>query len=722
MKWQWVVLVLPLLGCVKTATEPKFAIRDEPIMGSFAVTWEPGDVRQALDTGINLFFCYDRRAGGRLLDPENEMGAMIRQAGAKVMYNLCFAGGFYLAEDVSPDATEIQLAQVVSMRDPGVFWIGDEAVRYEKCVKGRLIGCKRGWQNTKPAPHPRGEYVIREAILRKALLAVKDSPNLWGFWIMDDRKGNQRNALRNMYRLIKKWDVDENGKPNSHVVVAGMSNTRALTNFDAGVCDMIGVYIYPGHRCVYKTWETADELTRMLPIVEERSPGTPFMGIYQAFTGPRYNPKPSALQLRKQILDFAHFGASAYMAYSWRMIPDKTSGKERGTLRNLPDLREEVKRVVQDLRTGAIPVGRPRPDVTERKLGTPDLTTLTPLLVCADLDKAPQARPGVTDELASGPDGSRWLHMRFDQYKKGGSEWPSIRLGKELLRNPGNVPTAGWLVADVHNYEKADSEIGFTLRDSRQKPWWSQYFPLPANTTTKLYAPLSEMRGIFDVSDLSLITVLKRRPPVPTHLALRGLYLAPLQTASVPGAQWPCVTGSPTIDGNPDDPCWEKAKPVTLQDSRLSLPPIRPVSVRIAAHNGMLSLRVTSDVSGDPPRCSQDQTSTHWTVTDDTVEVLLTARDGRSHSRSLHDARGRMQCYTKGPDRPGEKTRAASTVRDGQWQLEIAIDTRPFASAGREFGLSVRRHDMQTGTLIWPKDLTVPIGVEAVGKLVLPAD
>ena len=48
----------------------------------------------------------------------------------------------------------------------------------------------------------------------------------------------------------------------------------------------------------------------MLPVMEERSPGIPFMGIFQAFTGPRYCPKPTALQMRKQIYDFAHFGAS----------------------------------------------------------------------------------------------------------------------------------------------------------------------------------------------------------------------------------------------------------------------------------------------------------------------------------------------------------------------------------------------------------------------------
>lgn len=714
MTQRWIAALCLCLSAAALGA-PKFTIHGQPIMGSFAVTWAPEDVRQALGSGINLFFCYDRRAGGRLLSPEHEAGAMIHRAGAKAMGNLCWApAGYRLGEDATATATEVQLVGPLNLRDPGMFWMGDEAVRYQKCVKGRLLACQRGADGTTPAPHPRGEYIVRPDQLVKAVLATKDMPNLWGYWIVDDKKGNQRAALRNVYRLIKQHDVGKDGRPLNHVVVAGMASESSLTNFDAGVCDMVGIYTYPGHRGAYRTDQTARRMTRMLPIMEERSPGIPFMGIYQAFTGPRYQPKPTRVQLRKQIEDFAHFGASAFMAYSWRMIPDRETGKDRGTLRNLPDLRAEVEAVIADMRSGKLVLDRPRPRYAPRPEGKPDVTQLEPLLSFHASPDAHVPRPGGPDaQPQPGPDGSTWLHLRFAQYNEGKSQWPSVRFEARHMTHRPALSTAGWLVAQVHNYQDADSEIGFSIRDSRGSPWWARYYPLlPATTTTYVSVPLAEVRGLIDLADLPSITALMRRPPVATHLAIRGLYLAPAQFAVVSNAAYPCHTGGPAIDGSAADACWQQAKKVALEDSALDAAPVRPVTFRAVRAGKRLSFLFQAQLLGEEPRCAKDDSDRAWPVLDDTIQLLLAGPKQERWVRIVFNATGRRRVTPVGM---AAEPQIACSVANGVWTAEVGIDVGDAPAPQAAWGLQVQRHDTQTGHLVWPKAPGLPVGVEPLG-------
>lgn len=701
------------------ADSPRFQIDGDPVYGSFAVTWQADELRDALETGINLVYCYDLKASAQLLDPATELGSIVQAHKAKVMANLCSgAGGKHLVEDIDASATAIQLNFRGGREGPGTFWLGDEAVRFETCAAGRLEGCTRGWAGTEAGAHARGLYVVHEEPLRDEVLKIKDSPNLWGYWTMDDKKGNQRDALRNVYRVIKQHDRGGDGTPNPHVVVAGMPNEDALSNFDAGVCDLAGIYIYPSRRGAYDTALAPQTLKRMLPLMEQRAPGTPFMGIYQAFTGEKYTPKPTRVQVRKQIQDFAHFGASAFMAYSWRMVRDF------GTLRNLPDLREEVRLIGTDLRSGRMQLDRARPSHPERPEAVPELSQLTTVATFGgEAVSRCSGGPGVTFEHDSGPGGGDWLHLRFEAYTGGEApQWPSVRLGAPGVIRLTDWSSAGWLVAVVHNPMAEESEIGLTVRDVRGTPWWARYFPLPAGKTTPVYADLQTVRRLVDVSGVDVCTLLMRRPDVATHLLVRGLYLAPVQFARVEGVALECAPfdDAPTLDGDLADACWRDVPVANLLDEQLNLPPLQPVTVRVGRRGATLYLAVESTVRHPEDLCISEQAAAAWEAVDDTIEVFLRNPLTGDALKHVVSAGGRTKTYRLGLNRQTavDGIRTGSAVRDSVWTVETEIGAQALG-AGQAGGmeLNVRRRDRQLGPLIWAKGDRLPPGLEPMGVL-----
>jgi len=708
--------------CATVTADPfRFVINHQPIFGSFAYTWDPEDLRQALDTGMNLVFCYDRRAGAKLLDPHTEMGALLLARGAKVMSNMGFAaGGKYLAEDVDAVATEIQLNFRSDREGPGTFWLGKEAVRFKRCRAGRLLGCERGWANTTPTAHRRGLFVVHEEPLREEILRRKDSPNLWGYWIMDDKKGNQLDALRNAYRIIKETDVDANGQPNPHVIVAGMANPEALANFGAGVCDLVGIYIYPSKRGAFDCTLAATRLKQMLPSIEGRSAGTPFMGIYQAFTGGHFTPKPTPLQVRKQVLDFCHFGASALMAYSWRMI------RGHKALRDLPELRQEVRRIGDAFRAGRIKLDRPTPSYPERRAGPLDALGLVPVLTFrSTATPRLSARPGVSIKYERGPDRGCWLHMNFEEYTAGGPQWPTVRIAKEAMDNAACWLGAGWLAARIHNFMAEESEIGVTVRDSRGGPYWARYFPLPAKRTTYVCAPLARIGETVDLSDVSLVTLLMRRPRVATHLAVGGEYLAPRKFARVEGIGYLCpkTPRPPNLDGSPLDRCWNDAPMARLRDETLALPPMQPVSLRVVHASYRLYVLLECAVH-DPRglRISHGENK-RWEATDDTVEVFVRSPRTARWIRHVANAAGSTSSRLfrgLASSSAAESVETASRLVAEKWIVEMAFDLRRLEDEGvGPLGFNVCRHDRQLGPLVWAKDDALPLGIEPLGTLAL---
>ncbi|MFW6156145.1 MAG: hypothetical protein ACOC7J_02405, partial [Armatimonadota bacterium] len=234
-----IALVVAILSTMAAAhAQPAYTVNGEPICGSFAVRWLPDELMQAQEAGINLVFCYERPSNNALLDPNTELGRVALEGGTGVLANfLRYAGGARLLADVGPDDGIVQMSGVGGLPESGTLVLDDELIEYDGKQGQAVIVSQRGVRGTEPAAHASGTFLFEETTLIDHLNGVKQSPTLWGFWVLDDKKGNQATALRNFTRIVREHDVDENGDPLGHVIIAGMSNPEALTNFTEGCCD-----------------------------------------------------------------------------------------------------------------------------------------------------------------------------------------------------------------------------------------------------------------------------------------------------------------------------------------------------------------------------------------------------------------------------------------------------------------------------------------------------
>lgn len=691
------------------------AVNGQPICGSFAYEWLPDELRQAQETGINLVFCYEHRSSNALLDPETELGRIALEGGIGVMANfLRYAGSARLTADVGADDEVIPLTAVGSLPDEGLLWIEDEAVAYASKTEGGVVVSRRGATGTEPAAHPEGTFLFEQSTLREHLDRVKASPNLWGFWVLDDKKrtGTQRPALRNLYRLIREWDVDESGEPYGHVVVAGFANPEALTNFDADVCDAAGVYIYPARRGSFRTWLIEDRLREMVPVMRQRDPDVEMIGIYQAFHGTNWEPKPTRAQVRQQVMDFLRWGACGVMAYSWRMIRD------HATLNTMDDLRAEVAEIAQGLYGGELDVGREPPlPPSEQEYTVPD-APLVPAVVPEPDMRLPDPSAGLEVELGElpGRDGT-WLHMRFDRWEEGGPQWPGVSFQAEertLLLSDWSA--FGGLVARVMNLLETDSEIGVAVAGPRG--FWAEYFPLPAEVVHDVAIDLNHVRRATPLSAVQRMTLLMRRPPVDTHLALQGCYLAPTvfevdeaATASVPKF---------AVGLAPDEALAQMAA-LELRDDTGSAP-VKPVTVRLARSGEALKVRFESSVPDANALIVRDEERDADLAGEDAVEVLLRPAGGERVARLRVNANGAVRdelVDLAGGHRDWDwGATVSSELAEGLWIVQATLPLTALSDdPGTQWEAEFRRLDTELRPLSWvPRP--VP-GGESLGRLEL---
>ena len=707
MSWALAALAVVALAAGTATAEPRWSVHGQPICGSFAVTWEPDELRQAQQTGINLVFCYDRRASAAMLDPETELGAIAREGNTGVVANfLQFAHGAMLAEDTTADATELKIAAGGALPDAGVLWIDDEAIEYTGREGQVFSGCTRGARGTTAAAHPAGTYLLEESVLIDRLDAAKSSPNLWGFWVLDDKRGNQLPALRNLYRLIREHDVDDQGRPYDHVVVAGFGSVESLTNMGPDMCDMAGLYLYPARRGTYHVSETNQLLTQMVPTIRERDPDAGIIGIYQAFHAPRYEPKVTRLQVRQQVQDFLRWGASGVMAYSWHMVEGAFA------LRNLPDLREEVASIAADLREGRLAVERtpPTPPAPVAMTANPD--ALLPLMQISAETQASKPSAGLSVELGPvpGQEGT-WLHLRFEKYAEGGNQWPGIGFTPDA----GQIETTDWspfaaLAVRMMNLTDEDSEIGVTIHGVTGM--WARYYPVPAGGPHDVLVDLTEVRGAIPISQISRVSVIMRRPPVATHLALGGLYLLPMQF-EVTDAQ----VAVPEAAG---DQTWEGAAIIELVDAT-GEPPLKPCSVRLMRGEGELLVQVTAAVP-DPALLVAEATEPDAPMAgEDLIEILLRPAGAERVARLRVNAKGAVRDELLGPAGAdlgwswGAQVR--SEVAGGAWTVQVSLPLAPLGADADRWEANFRRIDTELRPLAWVSSDTP--GYEALGTLTL---
>ncbi|MGC9318358.1 MAG: hypothetical protein ACP5KN_10060, partial [Armatimonadota bacterium] len=660
-----------------------------------------------------LVFCYEHRSSNALLDPETELGRIALEGGMGVMANfLRYAGSARLTADVGADDEVIPMTAAGAMPDQGLLWIEDEAVAYASKAEGRVLVAQRGAAGTRPAAHPEGTFLFEQSTLREHLDRVKASPNLWGFWVLDDKKrtGTQRPALRNLYRLIRQWDVDESGEPYGHVVVAGFADPAALTNFDRDVCDAAGVYIYPARRGSFRAWLIEDRLREMVPVMRERDPDVEMIGIYQAFHGTTWEPRPTRAQVRQQVMDFLRGVGGGVMAYSWRMIRD------HATLNTMEDLRAEVAEIAQELRAGELEVGREPPEPTPRpEYIVPDLPRVTAVAPEPEMELSPPGA-GLAVELGelAGRDGT-WLHMRFERWEEGGPQWPGISFQPDqrslLLSDWSGF---GGLVVRVMNLLEVESEIGVAVAGPRG--FWAEYFPLPADALHDVAIDLNDVRRATVLSDVQRMTLLMRRPPVATHLVLESCYLVPrvFEVEQSASASVPEFAAGLT----PDEALAAMAA-VELRDAT-GAPPVKPVMVRLARSGEALKVRFESAVPDPDALIVRDEERDADLAGEDCVEVLLRAAGGERVARLRVNANGVVRdelVDLAGAHRDWDwGATVASELAEGGWLVDATLPLTALSDdPGTDWEAQFRRLDTELRPLSWvPRTVA---GGESLGRL-----
>ena len=311
-----------------------FQIYGKPPLGAFGIdTLE--HIEGAAKMGMTLTFTYDLSLGKKQLDPADPLGQAIAAHRMKVMYNLSSRfNQVRLANDVSATDTVIPVTAekagaLQSFAEAGYFVIEGERIEYGRRTGAGFEDCRRGAGGTKPAAHGKRLLICNPEALRLDILSVKDSPNLWGYWLADDARDAEADSLKEMTRVIRAADRDAEGRQNAHVIVLGIGGASAMSNYSPGVCDALGVYLYP-----YRSGSLDPKVRNQIRYITDRArsvePHIGLIGVYQAFhdTGnAAYRDMPTPQQVREDMLSYYDYGADGSMAFAYH-----SDGRERGQL------------------------------------------------------------------------------------------------------------------------------------------------------------------------------------------------------------------------------------------------------------------------------------------------------------------------------------------------------------------------------------------------------
>jgi len=281
-----------------------------PILGNFCAN-TLDDLKLACDNGFN-FIAY---APPEMLDPEKPMGRFALDNGIKAMHSITghVHGRPRLPRGIDARETTIPIdSGRAPAPGPGLVVIEDEHVRYREATETALVGCERRAEGTEAAPHPMGIILFWPEPVVKDLAAVTSSPNLWGYWALDDTPGNAVSAMRGLTKVVHAND------PGHHPVCGGYSSPTTMHNFGPGACDIMGLYWYPVLAWVYDRQMTSFDTQAILADARKRVSGIPFLGVYQAFWGGDWNKKGPLTEheIREQAEDFVREGASGLMAFA----------------------------------------------------------------------------------------------------------------------------------------------------------------------------------------------------------------------------------------------------------------------------------------------------------------------------------------------------------------------------------------------------------------------
>ena len=438
-----------------------FQIGHVPILGSYTVPTVEA-IEKAASMGMNTII-----AGQTHLDLAAPEGKACRQRGIRVLYPLekFVYHGVSLRNEISAEQTEIPLflAPRHHFSDSLVIALDDELIRYERVENGTLIGSARGWNGTRPARHREGTILFWPEDCEQEVLRVKDSPNLLGWYVLDDSPGDARSALRAMYRIVRKYDP-EIRQP----VCAGYGDAGSVLNFGPGICDIMMIYWYPVEPDRYMRESTAEEVQWILAKARERVPGVPFIGVFQSFDGRPMNSGqglPTSEQVREQMEDFVREGACGLIAFQsskWGWI-------------DTPELEKPIAKAYREIRQTSGLFVRPETKEMARRRTQPQGFWTTPNHVPGYVPAWRVAAPfevpeGKTLDAVFPPDET----IDFDAVYEGPfgeirwRTWETVGGEMEIsnLFNRGLiVHKTAYAVSDVENDRERDALMGISSDD-----------------------------------------------------------------------------------------------------------------------------------------------------------------------------------------------------------------------------------------------------------------
>jgi len=540
----WLVLANACTICLAAAAPRNMTVYGRAPVGAFGVdTLE--HVEGAAKLGMTLLYSYSSESARRQLDPNDPMGEAVSKHKMQVMYPLC--GRFTqvrLAREINPaDATIPVVGEkadsVISFPKSGYLMIEGERIEYATRAADAFGGCRRGAGGTRAAPHGAGLLLCDSEALGKEIVAVKDAPGLWGYWLVDDSRPREIDSLREMSRIIRLTDRDSQGRPNSHIIVMGIGGSSAMANFDVGICDALGVYPYPyPYPYPYHAGKldatTRNQMRFIMTRARSLQPDIGLIGIYQAFAyneSPHWKNMPTPEQVREDMLSFYDWGADGVMAfiYHWE-------GKNKG-LDAVSEVRDMIGRTEQEILAGKIK--RTVPPVGKREW----LTILTgseakpspggkPAYDLDDPAKLASLVKGRPDCLSVEPfavEGRSYpLKVSFpawNQADPNSDRWPIAQFAA------GDLTTTDWsevgaLEQPIYNRGEQTIVVLISLEDTA-KGWWQRSVDILPHVPVLLRVPMDEARLSIDSGHIQRWLLWEADSPVAVEFRLGTPMLAP---------------------------------------------------------------------------------------------------------------------------------------------------------------------------------------------------
>lgn len=539
-----IVLCFVVPGLAAAAPKDMTVYGRAPV-GAFGVdTLE--HVEGAARLGMTLIYSYRPDSARRQLDLNDPMGKAVAKHKMQVLYPLC--GRFTavrLAREIKPADTTIPVVgertdSVTAFPESGYLTIEGERIEYATRTADAFGGCRRGAGGTRAVPHGVGLLLCNSETLRNEIMAVKDAPGLWGYWLVDDSRPREIDSLREMSRIIRRTDKDAQGRPNHHIILMGIGGSSAMANFDAGICDALGVYPYP-YQFDKLNVTTRNQMRFIMTRARSLQPDVGLIGIYQAFgcgeelNSPQWKNMPTPEQVREDMLSFYDWGADGVMAfiYHWH----GKNPKEPQGLDAVHGVRDMIGRTNEEILAGK--VKRMVPPVEQREwltiLRGPEAKPSPDGRPAYDLDdpaKLAALVKGRLDRLSAEPlmvEGRSYpLKVNFPAWNKAdpkSDRWPIAQFAAGDLTTT-DWSQVGWLEQPIYNSGDETITVLISLEDTA-KGWWQRAVEIPPRVPMLLRVPMDETRLSIDPGRIQRWLLWEADPPAAVQFRLGTPRLAP---------------------------------------------------------------------------------------------------------------------------------------------------------------------------------------------------